>query len=100
MTLDLPVHTREVVIRLVELDATMKLAVGGLDPVGTPSGARMRLSSLGYHAGKVAGADGWVAHDPDALTGAVRAFQAANALAVTGALDAETQEALVKAHGS
>jgi hypothetical protein len=97
---DVPVHVREIVVRLVELGATMKLAVGELDPVETPSGARMRLTSLGHYGAKLAGADGWVAHDPDALSAAIRRFQSASALTVTGALDDATREALVKAHGS
>lgn len=95
-----PVHVREVVVRFTSTGRRIKIAIGDLDPADTPSGARMRLSSLGYYSGKVAGAERYVAHDDTALALAVRAFQAASGLEATGKLDHETRDALVQAHGS
>lgn len=95
-----PVHAREVVIRFVETGKRMKIAIGSLDPPDSPSGARMRLTSLGYYSGKVEGADQYVARNDDALAAAVRQFQAVTGLPTTGEIDDATRQALVTAHGS
>jgi len=95
-----PVHVREVIVRFVETGKRMKLAIGELDPPDTKSGARMRLTSLGFYGAKLTGKDQYIATDEDALASAVRAFQASKDLEVTGELDAGTQEALVAEHGS
>ncbi len=95
-----PVHAREVTVRFVERGNKLKIALGGLDPVETPSGLRMRLTNLGYYGGKLAGADPYVAHDDQALIAAVKAFQAANDLPATGEIDDGTRDAIVKAHGA
>jgi len=95
-----PVHVREVIVRFIESGNRMKLAIGDLDPPDTPSGARMRLTSLGFYGAKLAGADRYVAHDDAALASAVRAFQTKHKIEPTGRLDDATQSALVKEHGS
>lgn len=95
-----PVHVREVIVRFVETGKRMKLAIGELDPADTPSGARMRLTSLGFYGAKLTGKDQYVMRDDEALAGAVRAFQASNDLPVTGELDAATRDALIAEHGS
>ena len=98
--LQAPVHAREVTLRFVETGKRMKIAIGDLDPADTPSGARMRLTSLGFYSGKAEGADAYVGHDGLVLGRAVRAFQAASGLDTTGEIDDATREALVAAHGS
>lgn len=99
--IELPVHVREVTVRFVESGQRFNLRVGDLDPPETPSGARMRLTSLGFYGAKLGGgAERYVAHDDVALEGAVRAFQRAQGLDATGQLDATTLRALVDAHGS
>lgn len=100
LELTVPVHVREVIVRFVKTGKRMKLAVGELDPPDTPSGARMRLTSLGFYGAKLTGKDQYVAHDEEALAQAVRAFQASKDLPVTGELDAATRDALVAEHGS
>lgn len=97
---EVPVHVREVLVRFVDRKTEMRIAIGDLDPPDTPTGVRMRLASLGYHADKVEGADRSIAHDDDALQGAVVAFQRANGLEATGEVDDATRAALVEAHGS
>ena len=95
-----PVFAREVTVRFVDRGTRMKVAIGDLDPPDTPSGARMRLTSLGYYGAKLRGAEGYVAHDEVALAGAVRAFQRQSGLDPSGELDEATRAALVEVHGS
>lgn len=98
--IEAPVHVREVVVRFVATGKRIKVAIGDLDPPDTPSGARMRLTSLGHYGGKVTGAERYVAHDDAALAGAVHAFQIASGLPPTGKIDEKTRDALVEAYGS
>ncbi len=100
LELSAPVHVREVIVRFVETGKRLKLAIGELDPPDTPSGARMRLTSLGFYGPKLAGKDQYVERDDEALRGALRAFQASKQLAATGDLDDATRDALVAEHGS
>ncbi len=100
LELTAPVHVREVIVRFVKSGKRMKLAIGELDPPDTPSGARMRLTSLGFYGAKLTGKDQYVAHDDEALASAVRAFQASMGLEATGELDGATRDALVAEHGS
>ncbi|MCC6521749.1 MAG: peptidoglycan-binding protein [Polyangiaceae bacterium] len=97
-----PAHVGEVVIELPERQASLVLALGHLDPVSEPSGARMRLENLGYGAAVVAGRgrDAHRAHDDAVFQRALQGFQADAGLEPTGALDAATQQALVDRHGS
>jgi Putative peptidoglycan binding domain len=100
VSFEAPVHAREVVVRFVNRKTHLQVAIGDLDPPDTPSGARMRLTSLGYYSAKLTGADQYVSHDEGALAGAVRSFQAANGIDPTGDIDSATKDALVLAHGS
>lgn len=100
VSFEAPVHIREVTVRFLESTMKFRIAIGDLDPPDTPSGARMRLQSLGLYGAKTEGADGYVARDENGLAGAIRAFQAKNGIDVTGLLDKATQDALVAAHGS
>ncbi len=95
-----PVHVREVVVFFVERGTRVRVGVGDLDPADTPSGIRMRLTSLGFYGGKVAGEDPHVAHEDSALAAAVSAFQATHGLNADGVVDDATRDAIVAAHGS
>jgi hypothetical protein len=100
VTFEAPVHVREVVVHLLKKDLRIRVGVGDLDPADTPSGARMRLTSLGFYGARVEGADPHVSHDDAALEAAVNAFQSAEGLPVTGKLDHATREAIIAAYGS
>jgi hypothetical protein len=100
VSFEVPVHVREVLLELVERGQKMRVCVGELDPVSDASGARMRLTNLGYCPKSFAGADQYEAHDDGLLHAALRSFQAAQGLESTGELDDATQQALLDAHGS
>lgn len=68
----------------------LPLLIGHLDPKDESSGVRHRLSNLRYDVG-----DG-----DSGLTAAVRAFQDAESLPVTGTVDDATRERLVERHGT
>jgi len=75
-----------------------KVLIGHLNPISdTPddgtTGVQARLSNLGYAPGKV---DGDLGPKSQA---AIKAFQAANGLEVTGELDQATRQKLVEIHG-
>lgn len=100
VAIEVPVHVREVAVRFVDRKRRIKIAIGNLDPPDTSSGARMRLMTLGLYGGKMKGADPHVAHDETTFKRALTKFQKKQGLEQTGELDKETQDALVKAHGS
>jgi hypothetical protein len=100
VSMEVPVHVREVTVRFIDRPLLLHVPIGDLDPPDTPSGARMRLTSLGYYGATLAGADQYEAHDDAALESALRSFQKASGVGPTGKLDAATIAALVSAHGS
>jgi peptidoglycan hydrolase-like protein with peptidoglycan-binding domain len=69
-----------------------RLALGGLDPHDTVSGAQARLANLGFYGGA---ADGQLSPETRA---ALQAFQKAQGLEASGELDDSTQSALASAH--
>ncbi|MBN2490945.1 MAG: peptidoglycan-binding protein [Planctomycetes bacterium] len=70
-----------------------ELALGGIDPIDTLSGAQQRLDNLGYACDRLDGA-------LDATTvDALREFQATYELDVTGRYDEATQAKLEEVHG-
>jgi hypothetical protein len=87
------VTTPRVVLHLERRKQIREIAVGGLDPHESLSGAAQRLRNLGFDAG--AGRT----LTPE-LSAALRAFQEAKRLPNTGRPDAETLAALAAAHGS
>ncbi len=90
-----PVSTQAVRLAVGEPATTYRVNVGHLDPVEERSGARRRLEHLGYlSAGPLVG------DDTERLRLAVEAFQRANGLPATGALDEVTERALTRAHGT
>jgi hypothetical protein len=89
----LPVAVRKAALVLMDGAERYALAVGGLDPADTPSGAQGRLANLGFYFGKVDGVAGPV------TKAALRRFQVAKGLEATGELDEATAEALRGAYG-
>ena len=72
-----------------------RLHIGDLDPIEEPSGVYHRLRNLGIRAvGPMP-----LEFDPDAMSRALKAFQAAQGIPVTGEVDDETSKRLKAAHG-
>lgn len=94
-----PLAARSLRVRLVARDQVVDLLVGHLDPVDEPSGLRQRLEHLGYleHRRDPTFADSAAGHRHERA--AVRAFQRAEGLAVTGVADAATRRRLAEVHG-
>ncbi|MFO7567742.1 MAG: peptidoglycan-binding domain-containing protein [Enhygromyxa sp.] len=99
----LPISAKSAILRLLsdggagegeDEGEEYELALGHLDPHDEPSGAQGRLGGLGYYFGEV---DGDVGPKTRA---ALRRFQAAKGLAVSGELDEGTVAALRDAFGS
>lgn len=88
----LPVAVRKATLSLKDGREQYELAVGGLDPADTPSGAQGRLANLGYYFGKVDGKLGPMTQ------AALRRFQRTAGLEATGEVDAATAEALIAEH--
>jgi hypothetical protein len=94
----IPANTQEASLRLpntrngTQFERTLQLRVGHLDPIDTVSGAHARLGNLGYAAGEPDVE--WSEHATEAL----RAFQAANDLEVTGEYDDATRAKLREVH--
>jgi len=97
---EVDVNTRQVTIDLPDRGEHCCLMVGDLDPADEPSGARMRLTQLGYYGGHREGEDQFEAHDAEQLGAALRAFQIDHGLDGSGELDPPTVKALREAHGS
>jgi hypothetical protein len=81
-------------VLIPSLKLAMRLDLGHLDPHDEATGAQQRLRNLRHYAGKV---DGDLGPKTQA---ALRAFQKANRLEQTGALDDATRDALRDQHGS
>lgn len=79
---------------LTRTHEVFELALRRLDPVDSVRGAQGRLSNLGYYRGEVNGTM------DDATHAALKSFQELEGLAISGELDAATQGALKRAHGS
>lgn len=79
---------------LAVLGQTYALGIGDMTPPDADNGVHMRLRNLGY---VVPSADGAV--DRGELGQALREFQAAHGLAVTGEPDELTRDKLVEQHG-
>ena len=84
----LPVSVRKAVLLLKEGAERYELAVGGLDPADTPTGAQGRMSNLGYYFGQVDGVVGPMTQ------AALKRFQRAKGLEPSGEIDEATAEAL------
>lgn len=90
VAIEAPVDARAAVVQFERTPVSVELALGHLDPVTTESGVRMRLQLLGYHHGPWHDGPDWV------LAAALRNFQRAQGLDLTGEADEATRRALVR----
>jgi hypothetical protein len=97
---EVDVNVREVLVELPDDKKAYRMLLGDLDPVDEPSGARQRLTQLGYYSAKLAGEDQYVAHDAKHLAATLKAFQKQQGLDPSGLLDKSTADALVAAFGA
>jgi hypothetical protein len=101
LSVAVPVTTRQVEIRFPEMRLAVPVLVGGLDPIDTPSGVAQRLANLGMTGFSSQLLDHRSPLPPEQLEElAIRRFQSAYGLAVTGVLDEETRTALDGAHSA
>jgi len=97
LTVDVPVTYKSVTVDFAEPPLSQVLRIGHLDPVSSRSGISQRLANLGHlrtidtHVGSP---------DQQELRAAVRRFQWAQGLPVTGEIDGTTRATLEKVHGS
>ena len=95
-----PVHVREIQIAFPKSSITYPVLMGDMDPIEEATGVRKRLQHLGY--GRAPGAREEEVSDADAEVLdrlAILAFQHAQGLKATGAMDDATRAALAKMHG-
>jgi hypothetical protein len=83
----------ELVVKGKETDEHYELELGALDPSSTVTGIQSRLNHLGFSCGEVDGDLG-----PKTMS-AIKSFQESQNLSVTGNIDDETRNAIVKQHG-
>lgn len=101
VSLEAPIHLRQIELYLSKRKQTLLVKVGDLDPANEPSGARKRLEHLGYYGPTFSGGDApYPTTDEAQLAAAIAAFQVAKKIVKTGELDDATVAALVAAHGS
>lgn len=95
LQIDAPVHVRELSAYFPRLHRMFQIRVGDMDPIAEATGIRKRLRHLGI------GDERLVKNleDPMVLSDAVASFQEAQGMSPTGELDADTRDALLKAHG-
>jgi type VI secretion system secreted protein VgrG len=98
LSIEVPVHQREVLIEFPEKNIACSVRVGGLDPVEETTGARRRLEHLGYRRPSDANETEAEAAEADRV--AIANFQRAQGLEPTGVMDDATRAALLAAHGS
>jgi len=91
-TLDVFVDATVTSATLVIGDEIYEIEIGRLRPIDALDGIQQRLKNLGYYHGDVDGQPG------AATTEAIRVFQAAAELPVTGEMDDTTRDALSTAH--
>jgi len=84
-----PVTVAELFVKFPKRGTTHHVLVGHMDPIDQPSGVAKRLAHLDYRRRS----------DGEDLAPAIRRFQAAQGLPVTGVLDDATKKALLAAHG-
>ena len=89
-----PAAIQEAILELPKLGLNLQVRCGTVDPVETTTGLQHRLNALGFSAGAVDGIFGPRTED------AVRRFQEANRLTVSGTADSSTCNKLVQAYGS
>ncbi len=98
LSLDVPLHAREVRLEFVESGLVFSLLLGHMDPITQPSGVRARLANLGY--GGLEGRDFAETWDDVLLVEAICAFQRDQHLETTGEMDDATRDALRSTYGT
>lgn len=93
LSADVPVEKNEVILSLPRRQQTYTLALGEVDPLDTLRGAQTRLHNLGLYRGEITGTL------DEATSEAIRAFQRAKKISVTGRYDSATQRSLAEVHG-
>lgn len=88
-----PASTNEAEVAIPSLGLELRLRCGTLDPIDTITGFQTRLNNLGFGAGAVDGVLG-----PRTRT-AIRRFQESLAIKVTGEMDEQTMDELVRTYG-
>jgi Putative peptidoglycan binding domain len=88
------VHVREIEVELPKRKRTLRVRVGDMDPMNELSGLQKRLTHLGYYLPTKTGTENFDALDPHQILSALKAFQAARKIEVTGKLDDKTRKAL------
>lgn len=88
----IPPGAKEGVLQVPGIGMKARVCFGQMDPIGTQSGVEKRLANLGYLAPGPSPAS-----ETD-IAGALRAFQSAWQLGVTGKCDDATRTALETAH--
>lgn len=97
ITVPLPPNAREAKIfinRGQPDEEVIPLALGHMDPITTTTGVRKRLKNLGFFCAETGDAI-----TPD-LEAALRKFQEAKGLEVSGQIDGATKDKLKQAHGN
>jgi hypothetical protein len=89
----IPPTGKKAILRLDGAE-TYELNLGYLDPPEYPSGLQARLKNLGFYKGAIS------SQIDDDTRAAVRTFQAAAGIPVTGEADSATAHALIARHGS
>jgi hypothetical protein len=95
LTLDVPVHIREVVVTFPNRNTSYPLRIGDMDPIDEAAGARKRLQHLGYRETSESEEADVELRDRQAIT----SFQTDQEIDPTGELDEATKTAIVKEHG-
>jgi hypothetical protein len=100
LTLEVPLHVREVSVIFPGKNRSYSLLIGHMDPVTETSGVRARLEHLGYLPAP-AGEGSMSEEEARArLREAVRVFQRDQGLEPSGQVDGATRDALRRAHGA
>jgi N-acetylmuramoyl-L-alanine amidase len=89
----IPPNARLVEYRFSDSEEWIAVDLGTLDPASKVSGIQARLNNLGYEAGGVDGIAG------PRTAAALARFQEDQGIDITGDLDDDTRDHLVKAHG-
>jgi hypothetical protein len=98
VSIDVPVHVREVKLVFHAKNLAFPIRIGDMDPSVESSGIRKRLQHLGYYGWHLADSDGDTAN-VEQDRAAIQAFQRDKGLEPTGHLDHTTREAVIERHG-
>ena len=89
---DVPLDSKSATLELLDFGETYKIDIGHLNPAHQISGAKQRLSNLGYFSGALTDSD------TPQFRNAVKRFQDDNNLSPTGNLNPETQNKITDTH--